>query len=92
VTLLPAPDWAPDVSSKAGSSPSRDFGGVSTVELRVCPVPERDGAVTDAAGESDPRYSDAGGTALDGAAGSSVVTVAPVPQFVQGVVTRAGAV
>jgi len=69
------------------------LGGVSTVELRVGPVPGREGTFTDAAGESELEYSDTGGTELVGAVpGSSVVTVVPDPQFVQGVVARAGVV
>jgi hypothetical protein len=79
------------VSSNAGSSPSRDLGGVSTVELRVAPPRGRAGAVADGAGESDTEYSGSDGTALvAAAAGPSVVTVALGPQFAHGAEARTG--
>jgi len=56
-------------------------------------VPGRAGTGADEAGASEVEYSGIVGTELVGAIpGSSVVTVVPDPQFVQGVVTRAGVV
>jgi len=93
VALPPDPDEGTVVSSKLGSPPSRDLGGDSTVELRVGPVPGRDGTVAEAAGESESEYPGTDGTELVGAvAGPSVVTVVPDPQLVQGVVACAGEV
>jgi hypothetical protein len=92
VVVLP---WLRDgiwVGSKLGSSPSRDVGGFSTVELSVPPEPER-GLFTGAEVESrfDGDGSTSAGTLLT-VLGSSVVTVAPDPQFVHGRPTCAGEV
>jgi len=86
VSLPFAPDEGTAVSSNAGSSPSRDFGGVSTVELRVVPLPGREGTATDEAGE--PESEDSGPDGMEVVAagpGPSDVTVVPDPQFVHGV-------
>jgi hypothetical protein len=84
----------PDVvSSKAGSSPSRDLGGVSTVELRGALAPGRDGTAADGAGESWTGYSGSDVTALvELALGTSEEIAAPGSQLVHGADTRAGVV
>jgi hypothetical protein len=79
--------WSEDEASSrnSGSTPGRALGGCSTVELRTAPEPDRMAEL----GETLESIEEPGivGTLAGGATvAPSVVTVAPDPQLVQGVV------